>query len=415
MIDCMKRCKILSLVIMAILSLPFSVIGQNPYQIADTTKLWRTLRGGWGAFMVAGCGGTYTHIFEGEAIVDDQTYLKVYEATDSLYTNWGLTGYIREDTLTQKVYFHAGWEVGEGLIYNFDIEVGDSVYIDNYYMDFTDALLICDSIDSVAISSEYRKRYYLLPAYGSYYADIWIEGIGSIYGLLFSGVYGAGYAGGFSYLLCQSQNDTLIYSDTVFESCYINEFYPKILNEYYDTAYVGYEYEFQLMLSDTSFIDSISWIGETIPDEFTFNNATGVLYGIPSTSGSFPCVITVKNHDISLKTDILYADIVVLTPTYINEGISTEKIKFYPNPFTTSTTLKYTLNSPQTVTITFYDSYGRTVDQITQHQLQGLQKVVWTPEGLNEGVYYFTICTSLTATGKDDVVEQLATGKVVYW
>jgi len=66
-------------------------------------------------------------------------------------------------------------------------------------------------------------------------------------------------------------------------------------------------------------------------------------------------------------------------------------LKIYPNPFTTSTTIEYTLNSPQIVIITFYDNFGREVDRITQHQQQGNQKVIWTPEGLNEGIYYFRV------------------------
>jgi len=88
----------------------------------------------------------------------------------------------------------------------------------------------------------------------------------------------------------------------------------------------------------------------------------------------------------------------------IFEFHSFTKINLTPNPFTTSTTIEYTLNSPQTVIISFYDSYGRAVDIITQHQQQGLQKVIWTPEELNEGIYYFRVETG----------GQVTTGKVVY-
>jgi len=90
--------------------------------------------------------------------------------------------------------------------------------------------------------------------------------------------------------------------------------------------------------------------------------------------------------------------------TSILEPYINDDIKFYPNPFTTSTTIEYTLKIPQLVTITFYDSFGRVVDNIIHHQQQGLQKIVWTPEGLNEGVYYFRVETG----------GQVVTGKVVY-
>lgn len=78
----------------------------------------------------------------------------------------------------------------------------------------------------------------------------------------------------------------------------------------------------------------------------------------------------------------------ILTVPHRNDN---SKIDIHPNPFTTSTIIEYELMNPQTITITFFDSYARTVDIITEHQQQGLQNVVWKPEGLNEGIYYFRL------------------------
>jgi hypothetical protein len=74
----------------------------------------------------------------------------------------------------------------------------------------------------------------------------------------------------------------------------------------------------------------------------------------------------------------------------------------YPNPFTTSTTIEYTLNSPRSVTITFYNQFGKLVDRIEQKQSAGKQQVVWSPE-LPGGVYFFRL----------EAGEQIASGKVV--
>jgi len=74
-----------------------------------------------------------------------------------------------------------------------------------------------------------------------------------------------------------------------------------------------------------------------------------------------------------------------------------------PNPFSTSTTIEYSLSHPQTVTITFYNQFGKMVDVIEERQQKGLQKVVWTPENLADGIYYFRLQAG----------EQLASGKVV--
>ena len=78
------------------------------------------------------------------------------------------------------------------------------------------------------------------------------------------------------------------------------------------------------------------------------------------------------------------------------------KLNAYPNPFTTSATIEYELNHPETVTITFYNQFGKQVDVIEQQQSAGLQHVVWTPE-LPVGIYYFRL----------EAGKQLATGKLV--
>ena len=179
--------------------------------------------------------------------------------------------------------------------------------------------------------------------------------------------------------------------DTLFNSCYYDIFYPQIIPYYYDTAYINEPYEF-LVEVDTFNVDSMKFVVEYIAEDFSFDENNGIISGLPAELGSFPCIITVVNYDMyGIATDVIDNVITVVNPTYFREQVSHFSISAIPNPFSTSTSIEYTLNSPQTVTITFYDSYGRTVDRITQHQQQGLQKVVWMPAGLNEGIYYFRI------------------------
>ncbi len=84
------------------------------------------------------------------------------------------------------------------------------------------------------------------------------------------------------------------------------------------------------------------------------------------------------------------------------------KVLIKPNPFTSSTTIQYELNQPETVTITFYNQFGKLVDMIEVKQRQGLNTVVWTPENFPDGIYYFRIATCRLKAG-----EQIASGKVV--
>jgi hypothetical protein len=85
-----------------------------------------------------------------------------------------------------------------------------------------------------------------------------------------------------------------------------------------------------------------------------------------------------------------------------NEIIAISTLTITPNPFSTSTTIEYTLNQPQTATITFFNQFGKIVDRIEQKQSAGKQQVVWSPE-LPGGVYYFRL----------EAEDQMASGKVV--
>jgi len=78
------------------------------------------------------------------------------------------------------------------------------------------------------------------------------------------------------------------------------------------------------------------------------------------------------------------------------------KIQIYPNPFSTSTTIEYTLSQPQTITFTFFNQFAKEVDRIEQKQSAGKQQVVWTPE-LPDGMYYFRL----------EAGEQIESGKLV--
>jgi hypothetical protein len=195
--------------------------------------------------------------------------------------------------------------------------------------------LICDSIDALNIDGSLKKRLYLhSPGFAG--SDIWIEGIGSKFGLFYSGFNGSSMGGGASDLLCCSKNDTVIFMNPTYNSCYIEEFYPKIASELYDTAYLNTFYEFQVQISDTNNIESFELIGDVIPDGFQFDLATGLLTGMPNAIGSYPCIITIKNNDLGFLTDILEADINVVLPTTVQNQPKQSGIKIHPNPFNTS-------------------------------------------------------------------------------
>jgi hypothetical protein len=352
-------------------------IAQDVCQIADTAKTWNTVHGGFLAWMVAECSGTSSIKFGDTTIINGKTYLKVYESPDSLQLNWEQIGYIYEDTALKTVYFRNFWEE-DGLLYDFSLDVGETVYIDNYYIGFNNVMLTCCDIDSVFLNGSFKKRYWL----NSF--DVWIEGIGSIYGLLCSGVNASGMSGGFSQLLCSSTNDTVIYMDSTFNTCYIDEFYPKIIQEAYDTAFLNTYYEFQLQLSGISNIDSIQWEGDYIPPNFSFNEETGLLTGMPESTGSFSCVITVTNCDIGYITDILYAEIVVLNQTLIPEQTINDEIELFPNPGSETITINFKNENLKYFCLEVYNLQG---GYIEHHSINNQTSVKIDCSLYNKGIY----------------------------
>jgi len=76
-------------------------------------------------------------------------------------------------------------------------------------------------------------------------------------------------------------------------------------------------------------------------------------------------------------------------------------VNVYPNPFSTTTTLEYTLPHASNVEVKFYNHLGKQVDYINANQSEGKQRVIWKAERLPSGVYTFTLKTcENTASGQ---------------
>jgi hypothetical protein len=70
---------------------------------------------------------------------------------------------------------------------------------------------------------------------------------------------------------------------------------------------------------------------------------------------------------------------------------SEKKLGFnvYPNPFTTSTTIKYELTKPTLIQLTIYNHLGEAVEEaLDAFQLPGVHTYEWSAERLPEGMYF---------------------------
>jgi hypothetical protein len=123
------------------------------------------------------------------------TYKKIVGYTGAWYKQ--LIG-IRQDIINKKVFGIDGSTLQEFLLYDFDVNIGDTIHFRPLVQ--CDTISIVNSIDSVMVGGSYRKRFNLNMNVSL------IEGIGSTSGLVESNCFeGAN-------LLCYYTNNT----DTIF-------------------------------------------------------------------------------------------------------------------------------------------------------------------------------------------------------
>jgi hypothetical protein len=192
------------------MTVSYIAYGQISKTLVAENKLWSNL---W----QTASGGPPPHEmitnyikFSADTLIGGEIYKKVLESTDELQADFTVIGYIREDSL-KKVYYRDKNETESKLLYDFGAEVGDSIMTGEF-------VLVVETIDSVLINNEYLKRVEL--SNEGLVGEIWIEGIGSLCGILSSGYYGV--TGGKYDLLCFYESEELMYSNPEFENCFYN-------------------------------------------------------------------------------------------------------------------------------------------------------------------------------------------------
>ncbi len=154
--------------------------------------------------------------FAEDTLINDTLYKRVFTADDEFYEEWFFYGaFIREEN--KKVFYREMFG-SEGLIYDFNLEIGDSCIINNP-RSVSEIKLTLTAIDSVETSDGYRKRWRLD---NDFYPnpEYWYEGIGSDAGVINSstGIFG-GLCGSYT-MLCEKENDVVIYQNPFYETCY---------------------------------------------------------------------------------------------------------------------------------------------------------------------------------------------------
>ena len=202
-----------------VFSAVFYIILQSGAQntIVKTNSTWSVLE--YGTILAGGSGempqqticciGTEEITIRNDSTYNEREYKKVF-------SNIGIKnkfrGLIREED--QKIFFIRQNLLHEHLLYDFSIENGEMIAI-------TDTggteISLYAVVDEIIVNEVIKKRIQLKWSLEDESAvNTWIEGIGSMYGLLCNGLPKTG--GGMK-LLCVSQKGTLVYQNPLFPKC----------------------------------------------------------------------------------------------------------------------------------------------------------------------------------------------------
>ncbi len=154
-----------------ILLYPFTVVSQSDYvKTIFPGAQWKVQQGqGMGSF-----GFTELVIDCDTAIFRDKSYYIVKSLTAEA-ANFSNLGYVREDTLEQKVYFISKGEEEkeELLIIDYALEKGDSFYLHNGW-----GWQVVDTVRNIDFATDVLNRQSRFIDFGPMVQDGFIEGIG---------------------------------------------------------------------------------------------------------------------------------------------------------------------------------------------------------------------------------------------
>ena len=222
----------------------------------------------------------YTDIYkiEGDTLLDGVSYKVMYTTRNEDLMGWSVCGVIRETEDKQVLYRRDGASYDE-ILYDFSMEVGDTICMCDYGYDGC-CMVVIEKGETI-VNGEPRQQIVLEYPFGNGEEEVWIEGIGSLYGIVDSG--SLFMTGGSTNLLCYYEGGDLIWQNTTpgYNECYMVYPTPPTPPEPHSFAPQGAEWYFNL----SSFMGSpISYyhmevLGDTIIQGHTCSVITQQFYG----------------------------------------------------------------------------------------------------------------------------------------
>ena len=187
----------------------------------------------------------YTDIYkiEGDTLLDGVSYKVMYTTRNEDLTGWSVCGVIRETEDKQVLYRRDGASYDE-ILYDFSMEVGDTIIMSGsgFYPDW----MFVIETNEILVNGEPRQQIVLEYPFGNGEQEVWIEGIGSLYGIVDSG--SLFLTGGSTNLLCYYEDVDLIWQNTTpgYNECYMVYPTPPTPPEPHSFAPQGAEWYFNL-------------------------------------------------------------------------------------------------------------------------------------------------------------------------
>ena len=167
------------------IAVPVKAQFNDYHPFPDSNAVW-----GMTSWCMDGQCGDAAHVqnsYAGDTLIDGFQYKRIQEifvmtsSNGCCYPPENLgSGFLREDTIAKKVYWRSEAMAGDTLLYDFDVQVGDTL---TGYMGSCDMTWTVGSIDSILIDLNYRKRINYEVSFDPGIQFSIIEGIGSTYGL----------------------------------------------------------------------------------------------------------------------------------------------------------------------------------------------------------------------------------------
>lgn len=194
--------------------------------------------------------------FIGDSLINGITWLKLYSSWDTLFTfNLHYKGLIHS---SEGVVLFQDVDNNLDTLYNFNLEIGDSVFFDFGFAAENIAII---GVDSIQINGLYFKRLIFdEPTFISFenLNEKWIEGIGSIHGPIFPHepkLFSSEIPDELD-LTCSYTNGIQYWNNSSYDECFINiilgieepaidqfDIYPNPFEDFINIEKVNFEYE----------------------------------------------------------------------------------------------------------------------------------------------------------------------------